>query len=185
MAYTASGLAFATETKSGIALNVCTTLNTAQNPEYPALPQALGTRVEAVDGAVYVYCKPAAAYAIGTVVYLDTSWNATAVTTTNAAGISGQAIGVFSQVASVTASPTATNYDGVWTQIAGGCPAIQAAASTSANAQLYSSATAGQLTSTSSSNVALNGIVLTTAVGSGGAATAVGYLNFPEVLLTT
>lgn len=185
MAYTASGLAFSTESKEGVALNICTTLNTTQNPEYPALPMALGTRVEAVDNSVYVYVKPAANYAIGTVVYLDTSWNATAITTTNAAGISGQQIAVFSQVASVTASPTSTNYDGVWAQLSGGCPAIQGAASTAANAQLYTSATAGQLTSTSSSNVALNGIILTTAVGGGGAATAVGYLNFPEVLLTT
>jgi hypothetical protein len=185
MAAIASGLNFSTLNEEGVALNICNTINTTLNPEYPALPFSLGQVTLGLDGSEWIYAKPAGAYAIGTVGYFDTSWNFTALTTTNAANISGQKVGAMSQVASVTATPTATLYDGVWVQTSGLCPAIQGAASTSANAQLYTSATAGQLTSTSSANVALNGIVLTTAVGSGGAATAVGVLNNPEVLLTT
>jgi len=184
MAAIASGLNYSTLSEEGIALNICNTWNVA-NPEYPALPFAFGTVTFGLDGSEWVYVKPAANYAIGTVGYLDTSWNFTAITTTNASGISGQLIAVMSQVASVTASPSASVYDGVWVQTTGLCPAIQAAASTAANAQLYTSATAGQLTSTASSNVAVNGMILTTAIGSGGAATGPGLLNSPEVLLTT
>jgi hypothetical protein len=185
MAAIASGLNFSTLSAEGFALNICSTINTTANPEYPATPVAFGTPTLGMDGSEWVYAKPAANYAIGTVGYLDTLWNFTALTTTNASGISGVKVGVMSQVASVTASPTSTNYDGVWVQLDGLCPAIQGAASTAANAQLYTSATAGQITSTSGGNVAINGIILTTAVGSGGAATAVGLLNKPELALTT
>lgn len=179
-----SGLNFSTLSSEGFALNACNTINTVVNPEYPATPVAFGTPTKGMDDSEWVYCKPAGAYAVGAVGYIDSSWNFTALTSTNAANVSGQQVGVMSQVASVTASPTATNYDGVWVQTQGACPAIQAAASTAANTQLYTSATAGQLTTTSSTNVALNGIVLLNAVG-GSAATAVGMLNQPEVALTT
>lgn len=181
----ASGLNFSTLNKEGVALNICNTINTQTNIEYPSTPFAFGDTTLGMDGSKWVYAKPAGAYAVGTVGYLDTSWNFTALMTANAAAISGQKVGVMSQVASVTATPTTTNYDGVWVQIDGLSPAILAAASTAANVQLYTSTTAGQLTSTSSGNVAVNGIVLTTAVGAGGAANAPGLLNGPEILLTT
>lgn len=182
MAAIASGLNFSTLPLDGIALNICNTYSSLA-PEYPQLPFVLGTVTLGEDGSKWVYAKPAGIYAIGTVGYFDTSWNFTAITTTNAAGISGQKIGVMSQVANVT-TPTSLTYDGVWVQTDGLCPAIQVAATTTANAQLYTSATAGQLTSTSSSNVALNGIINTT-VGGSGAGTQPGVLNSPEVLLTT
>lgn len=184
MAAIASGLNFATTPLEGVNLAVCLTYNATQNPEYPGLPFAFGTTVEGLDGSLWVFAKPAGAYAIGVVGYLDTSWNFTALTSTNAAGVSGQLVGVLSQCASVTASPSATVYDGVWIQLSGLCPAIQVAATTTANAQLYTSATAGQLTSTSTSNVALNGVVITT-VGGASAGTQPGVLNGPEVALTT
>lgn len=184
MAAIASGLNFSTLSLEGFALNLCTTINTTANPEYPATPVAFGTSTLGMDGSHWVYAKPAANYAIGTVGYFDTSWNFTALTTSNASGISGEKVGVMSQVASVTTSPTSTNYDGVWVQTAGLCPAILVAASTTANAQLYTSSTAGQLTSTSSGNVAINGVVNTT-VGGASAGNEPGVLNFPEVALTT
>lgn len=184
MAFLLSGLNFSTESKEGIALNICTTINTTVNPEYPALPFQLGTTTFGLDGSSWIYCQPASNYAIGVVGYIDTSWKFTALTTSNAT-LSGQLVGVMSQVASVTATPTSTLFDGVWIQVHGGCPAIQGAASSAANAQLYTTTTAGQITSVSGGgNVALNGIILTTAVG-GSAATAVGVLNNPEILLTT
>lgn len=178
------GLNFSTLSSEGFALNLCTTINTVQNPEYPATPVAFGTPTEGMDGSKWVYCKPAGAYAVGAVGYIDSSWNFTAITSTNAAGVSGQKVGVMSQAASVTASPTATNYDGVWVQTDGACPAVQVAASTAANTQLYTSATAGQLTTTATSNVAINGLVLLNEAG-GSAGTAIGMLNSPEVSLTT
>jgi hypothetical protein len=187
MAAIASGLNFSTLNKEGVNLAICNTINTTTNPEYPALPFALGDVTEGLDGSSWIYAKPAANYAIGTVGYFDTSWNFTALPTGSLSSQSGLKVGVMSQVASVTASPSSTNYDGVWVQVAGLCPAIQVAASTSANAQLYNmaSTTTGQLTSTSGSNSAINGIILTTAQGGGGAGTQVGLLNFPEIILTT
>ena len=186
MAAIASGLNFSTLSETGIALDLCNTINTTVNPEYPALPFALGTETIGLDGSHWIYASPAGAYAIGTVGYFNTAWTFTAITTTLASGISGVTMGVMSQVASVTASPTSTNYDGVWVQVSGLCPAILGAASTSAYAQLYTYTAAGEMNSSSAgSAVAINGIILTTAVGSGAAANAVGLLNFPELSLTT
>lgn len=137
MAALASGLNFSTLSEEGIALNIVNTLNTAANPEYPALPFALGTTTLGLDGSKWVYVKPAGLYALGTVGVIDTSWNFTALTVANALTTYGQQVGVLSQVGSVTAVPTATVYDGMWAQIGGLCPAINVAASTTANVQLY------------------------------------------------
>ena len=186
MAFLLSGQNFTTSSKEGVNFAICNTIDTVKNPEYPLLPFALGDFVLGLDGSEWFYAEPAANYAIGTVGYFDISWKFTALTTSNAGTISGQKVGVMSQVASTTASPTSTNYDGVWVQVSGGCPAISCVASTSANVQLYTSATAGAISSSSAASaVALNGVIITTAVGAGGAATAVGILNNPEVLLTT
>ena len=184
MAAIAAGLNFSTLSSEGFALNLCTTVDTVNHPEYPSTPVAFGTETIGMDGSKWIYGKPASNYAIGTVGYFDTSWNFTALTSTNAANVSGQKVGVMSQVASVTASPSSTLYDGVWVQTDGLCPGIQVAASTAANTQLYTSATAGQLTTTSTSNVAINGIVLTTAAG-GSAGVAPGSLQEAEVALTS
>ena len=112
-------------------------MDTQLNPEYPALPFAFGTSTLGLDGSKWIYAKPQGLYPIGTVGYLDTSWNFYAITVANALTTYGQPVGVLSQVATVTATPTSTNYDGVWVQVAGLCPAITVAASASANAQLY------------------------------------------------
>ena len=137
MAALASGRNFSTLSESGINLTICNTINTTVNPEYPALPFALGEETIGLDGSVWVYASPQGLYAIGTVGYLDVSLNFYAITVANALTTYGQRVGVMSQVASFTAVPTSTNYDGVWVQVAGLCPAITIAASTSANAQLY------------------------------------------------
>lgn len=183
MAYAAAGLAYSTLAKEGAALAICTTIDTSLNPEYPALPFALGERTLGTDGSAWVYVKPAAAYAIGTVGYINTSWTFTALTTSNAT-LSGLSVGVMSQVASATTA-TATNFDGLWVQVAGGCPGLLVKASSAANVQLYTTVTAGTLIdSSASSAVAINGIVLTTARG-GTDGLAPAFLNFPEILLTT
>lgn len=184
MAYAAAGLAISTLAKEGASLSTCSTVNTTLNPEYPALPFALGERTLGSDGSEWVYVSPAGAYAIGVAGYIDTSWTFTATTTAGTTALSGLSVGVMSQVASITASPTSTNYDGVWAQIAGGCPGVLVAASSAANAQLYTTTTAGRLTDQSAGANAINGIVLTTARGAG-AGLAPAFLNFPEIILTT
>jgi len=174
MAAIASGLNFSTISKEGVALSLINTINTAVNPEYPALPFALGDHTLGLDGSEWIYCKSAGLYPIGTVVVMDTSWNATAITVANALLTSGQKVGVLSQVPTVVAVPTTTNYDGVWVQTSGLCPAITVAASTSANAQLYPAAVDSARTIT-----AMTG---PTAVGSAGnqyVITATSSLSYP------
>lgn len=179
MAAIASGLNYSTLNQDGVALNVCTTLSSA-TPEYPNMPFAFGAETIGLDGSTWVFAKPAGAYAIGTVGYFDTSWNFTALTTTNASSISGQPIGVMSQVASITASPSANqssvpwSYDGVWVQTSGLCPAILVAASTTANAQLYTTATAGEISSSATAGF-IEGIIVTHA-GGGAAGNEPGYI---------
>jgi hypothetical protein len=186
MAAIASGLNFSTLNMEGVSLNTCLTLNTSVNPEYPALPFAFGTQTVGLDGSEWIYAKPAGAYAIGIVGYFDPSWNFTALPVGSLSSLSGLRVGVMSQVASVTATPISTNYDGVWVQISGLCPAILVAATTTANAQLYNMAatTVGQLTSTNSGNSAINCIINTT-VGGASAGVVPGVLNYPEIVLTT
>lgn len=171
---TPSGLAYGVTPIEGVNLAV-TYVSNAQTPEYPAPPFALGQSVQAVDDAEYVFVKFAGAYPLGSVVYFDANWNATAITTANAAAISGQQVGVMSQVASLGG-------DYGFVQKSGLAPAILVAAATAANAQLYTTTTAGELTSVATGAVAISGIILTTAEG-GAAGVAPGLLNSPEVLL--
>ncbi len=92
-------------------------------------------------------------------------------------------VGVMSQCASVTATPTTTLYDGVWVQISGACAGVKVAASTSANVLMYTTAVSGVLgSSTASSAVAITGIVISTA--STGAASEPAVMIYPQVLLT-
>ncbi len=184
MALIAAGLDFSTLNTEGINLAVCSTVNTLVNPEYPALPFQLGTRVNGTEDSEYIYCTTAGAYAIGSAGYIsnDGAWTFTALTTTNAT-LSGSMVGVLSQCASVTATPTTTLYDGVWVQISGACAGVKCAASTTANTLMYSTATAGVLGSSSgSSAVAITGIVVTTATTP--AATEPAVMIYPQVLLT-
>lgn len=164
-----SGFNYATETASGYAFNVCTTINTIEFPEYPLPPFPFGQRVEGRDNSTWVYIKPTSAYAVGTVGYIDSNWNFTAITTANSASVQGASTAVMSQVASVTTTPTSFLYDAVWVQLNGLCPAVSVAASTNAFSTLYTTTTPGQLSSTSSGGaLAINSIVTTTtSVGAG------------------
>lgn len=161
----------------GVNLTQTTNISTA-TPEYPGNPFSLGTSVKATDGSEYIYAvATAAAIPLGSAVYFDVNWNAVLITTTNGAGISGSRVGFASQVPFAIA-------DRGWFQIAGICPAILVSASTAAFAQLYTTATAGQLSSTATSSLAINGAVInTTAPASAGV--VAGTLNYPELVLTT
>lgn len=170
----AQGLNFSTLNQEGIALNLVNTINLTTNPEYPATPFAFGTITRGLDGSEWVYAKPQGLYAVGTVGYFDASWNFYALTVANALTTYGQKIGVLSQVGTVTATPTANVYDGVWVQTNGLAPSISVAASTSANAQLYPMAVDSARTIT-----AMTG---PTAVGSAGnqyVITATSALSYP------
>lgn len=181
MALIAAGNAFSTLSTEGFSLAICNTINTSANPEYPLQPVQLGTRTMGTDGSEYIYVTTAANYAIGTVGYMtnDGKWTFTALTTANATA-SGDMIGVMSQVASTVSSPTTTNYDCLWVQIAGGCAGMSVASGTAINSLLYSTTSAGVLNSTSASGaVLITGVVTTTTATSASNQPAV--LMFPQV----
>lgn len=180
MAYNASGLGFSTIGLDGVNLTLTYTVNTTSaigsgyTPETPGAPFALGQVARAVDGSEYVFVKHAQATTVGQVGFMDTSWNFTTITSTNAAGLDGAYVGVASQLAASAASG-----DYGWVQVKGGCPALNVAASTLANAELFTSSTAGRLTSTSG-GVPISGVVLTAAEG-GTAGNASATVNYPVI----
>ena len=184
MALIKAGLDFSTLAMDGANLALCTTVDTTNHPEYPLQPIQLGTRTLATDAGEYVYCQTAGLYAIGTVGILsnDGTWTFTAMTTSSAT-VSGNMVGVMSQVASVTTTPTTSLYDCLWVQIGGAVPGVLVASGTSINSLLYSTTSAGTLNSTSASGaVLITGIVTTTTATS--ASAQPGVMLFPQVLLT-
>lgn len=167
-----SGFNYSTKNATGIAFDICWTVDTTVEPEYPLPPFLLGTRCEGLDNSTWVFAKPAAPYSIGTVGYFDKSWNFIAVTTTNAANMQGRDVGVLSQISSVT-TPTPTNYDAVWVQTKGITPALNVAASTVSFSTLYPSSIPGQLTSTFTGLAIINMVTVTTASSAG---------NYPGII---
>lgn len=165
-------------TSNMLGVNLTQTQNVSTaTPEYPGNQFSLGTTVTSTDGGEYIFAAATVAIPLGSVVYFDLNWNAVPLTTTNGTGISGSRVGVASQVPFAIA-------DRGWIQVAGLCPAILVGASTAAFAQLYTTATAGQLSSTATSSLAINGVIInTTAPASAGV--VAGTLNNPELVLTT
>ena len=169
-----SGFNYSTKNAAGIAFDICWTINTVVDPEYPLPPFSFGTRCEGLDNSTWVFAKPAGQYSIGTVGYFDQNWNFVAINTTNATNMYGQEVGVMSQIASVTANPSSINYDGVWVQTKGLCPALNVAASTPAFTLLYVSSVSGQLTSSNSSGITIANMVISTTATTAG--------NYPAVI---
>ena len=133
----------------------------------------LGQRISGNEGAVYVYCQAAGAITgDGYVILIDEAFQADMIDLTNSATAFGQAVGVGK-------AALADNEFG-WIQISGTAN-IRVAASAAANAQLNSTAVAGELDddATAGSEDAER-IVLQTANG-GSAAIVEGVLNFPTV----
>lgn len=114
----------------------------------------LGNVAETPDGKRYIYAKASSACAQYDVVAIDESFLAVPITKTladagNRVGVAGVAF--------------AANEFG-WFQIRGICT-INVLASCAADVALYTSATAGSLDDTTTSQTKINGIVLTTARG--------------------
>ena len=184
---------YSTTTQEGIDINNVFYLNVAQYPEYPAPPFLPGELAWGTDGSEFVYCTASISLAAASVVVVSAvpgSWSVAAAGGSTIAAASapvGQLVGVVSgangslAVAAPTGSQTGAFF---WLQRAGNTQNIRAAASTTKNAQLYSSATtAGILSSTAGgagTTYQINGIVITQATGSvAGPNTAV--LNYPVV----
>lgn len=184
---------YSTSNEEGIDINAVY-IQSSGTPEYPAPPFLPGTLAWGTDGSEFVYCTASITIGSGSVVLISMvpgSWSvALAGGATVATAPTGQLLGVVggslgSLVVPAPSSPQTGTY--FWVQRAGNAPNVKTAASTTKNAQLYSSATAGgTLSSTaggSATTYLVNGLVITQATGSAaGPNTAV--LNYPVVGLT-
>lgn len=153
-------------------------VSSTNTPEYPGTngQYSLGQISKGADGSEWVYVLAGSAITQGDVVIITntgTLWTATSITNALAASKLGGWLG-----AQPFTAVTSGQY--CWVQRAGKCAGISVIASTSANTLLYSTTTAGRLSSASvaSTTSIAAGIVLTTANVSG---LTQAILNFPVV----
>lgn len=187
----ANPVIYSTTTQSGIDINNVFFLDTKGTPEYPAPPFLAGSQAWGTDGSAWVYCTSSVSLGNGSVVLISEVPGSFSVALIGGATIAtaptGDLLGVVSGgngslfVGAPSGTQTASFF---WAQRAGNCQALNCAASTTKDAQLYSSATvAGRVSSSaggSGTTYQLNGIVVSQATGStAGPNTAV--LNFPVV----
>lgn len=152
------------------AYNQTAAITATNDPAYPGPPIAVGTVVKSTGDGEFVFVLASATINLGDVCQINTLAQ-TAAPGTSAAALTGNQVGV-AQV------PIANGQYG-WLQRAGKCDNINAAATTTQNAQLAFTATAGVVSSTTSTFKGVNGLVITTTTT--GAATTPGTLNFPVV----
>ena len=191
---------YSTTTQSGVDINQVFTLNLASGtgtPEYPAPPFLPGEMAWGTDGSEWVYVTasitiaPSSVLLISAVPGFSTAAGAWSVALIGGATVAtaptGQLLAVSGGATgsvAVPAPPTGAIGTFFWAQRAGNCPNVNCAASTTKNAQLFSSATvAGRVSSTAGgagTTYQLNGIVISQATGStAGPNTAI--LNYPVV----
>jgi len=108
-------------------------------PEFPGAPLAVGTRVVGTAGAEWVFVIAGGTVAAGDVCLITTnsSWTASAMTSTLAKGKLGQMVGV--------AGAAATVGQFFWMQIAGYSASVNATTSGAAFTVHSSTATAGRI----------------------------------------
>lgn len=183
---------YSTAAQEGIDINSVFILSSG-TPEYPAPPFAPGTPAWGTDGSYWVYCTASITIAAGAVVVASAvpgSWSVALIGGATIAAASapvGQLVGVVggstgTMTVPAPASPQTATY--FWVQRGGNAPRVNSAASTTKNAQLYSSATVGGVVSSTAGGTGttyqINGVVISQATGStAGPNTAV--LNFPVV----
>jgi hypothetical protein len=181
-----------TTTQTGIDINSVFQLSTA-TPEYPRPPFLPGELAWGTDGSEWAYCTASITIGAGAVVQVSNvpaSWSVALLggaTIAAASVLIGSFVGVVGGstgtmvVPAPSGSVTGTFF---WIQRAGNCPNVQTAASTTKNAQLYSSATvAGQVSNVdpgAGTGFQVTGMVISQATGSTtGPNTAI--LNYPTI----
>lgn len=181
---------YSTLNECGIDINSVYIQSTG-TPEYPAPSFVPGTLAWGTDGSEWVYCTASITIGAGKVCIISEvpgSWSVALIGgATVTTPLTGDLVGIMggsngSLVVPAPVSPQTGTY--FWLQRAGIAQNVATAASTTKNAQLYSSATTGgSLSSTaggSATTYLVNGIAITQATGSAaGPNTAV--LNFPVI----
>jgi hypothetical protein len=169
---------YSTSNKEGVDVNSVFTLDTAF-PEYPRPPFNPGERAYGTDGSDWVYCTASITINAGQVVVISAVPSSFSValigggTIASTAAPVGQLVGVVggSTGTLTVPAPTGTQTGAYfWVQRGGNIPNVSTAASTTKNAQLYSSATvAGQVSSSAGgagTTYQINGLVISQAAGS-------------------
>lgn len=133
-------------------------VNYADTPTSPQF--ALGTLDEGEDGTLWVYVQANGAIGQYDAVAIDEDYQAAKLTKSLADA--GQRLGV--------AQSAFADNDYGWVALRGSNIKVNALTSCAADTALYTSATAGSLDDDSTSQTAITGIVIVSAVGSGGAA---------------
>jgi hypothetical protein len=183
---------YSTLNMEGVDINNVFYLDT-KTLEYPAPPFIAGTQAFGTDGSAWVYCTSSVSLGIGAVCVVSEvpgSWSVALIgggTIAATAAPIGDLVGVVSgsQGSLVVGAPSGTQTGAYfWLQRAGNCQALNTAASTTKDAQLFSSATVAGRVSSSGGGVGttytINGMVVSQATGStAGPNTAV--LNWPTV----
>jgi hypothetical protein len=183
---------YSTASREGIDINSVFILDTS-TPEYPNPPFGVGELAWGTDGSEWTYCTASITIAAGSVVVASAvpgSWSVALIGGATIAAASapvGQLVGVVGGATGTMAVPAPTGTQKgayFWVQRAGNAPNVKTAASTTKNAQLYSSATVGGIVSSTAGGAGttyqINGLVISQATGStAGPNTAV--LNYPVV----
>lgn len=181
-----------TTAQEGIDINSVFVLSTG-TPEYPAPPFIAGELAWGTDGSEWVYCTASITIGAGSTVVISAvpgQWSVALIGGATIAAASapvGQLVGIVggSQGSLVVPAPVAPQTAAYfWVQRAGNAPRVNSAASTTKNAQLYSSATVGGIVNSTAGGVGttyqVNGLVISQATGStAGPNTAV--LNYPVI----
>lgn len=181
---------YSTMNGEGVDVNSVFILDTS-TPEYPRPPFLPGTQAYGTDGSYWAYCTASITISNGSAVLISNTPGSWSVALTGGATVAtpptGTLVGVVggSTGTMVVPAPTGTQLGTFfWVQRAGNAPDLNTAASTTKNAQLYSSATVGGTLSSTAGGAAttyqVNGIVVSVATGSvAGPNTAI--LNWPSV----
>lgn len=151
---------YSTSTKSGVDVTAQYNVSASVTPETPAPPFSLGDMVEGVNGAKYTFVQASTSIAIGDFIVITNSGQANAMTNTNVVASVGAKIGhTGATVAgSVTFIPAGAYF---WAALAGSgfIGSVNSVGCTTApEVQLFTSATAGAVTSVTTSSTLAAGL---------------------------
>ena len=159
----ASPTNYNTLSKEGVDVSVMYTVTASTTPETPAPPFAVGDICEGINNAAWVFVQASTSITYNDFVVIKGTAQANSMTTTTIAAAGGAQIGVAPGSTSAGGGANPAILAGVyfWAQIRGNIVAGNAIAATStSNVALYTSATAGIVSSTSTGQP-LGGIVMT------------------------
>ncbi len=181
---------YSTMNSEGVDINAVFMLDPS-DPSYPRPPFLPGTIAYGTDGSYWHYCTASVTLAAGSVVVVSAvpgSWSVALIGgATVATAPTGRLVGVVggSQGSALVPAPSGTQTGSFfWIQRAGNVPNVKTLATTTAQIQLYSSATLGGVVTGaaggSGTTYQVNGLVISQATGSA-AGPNTGIANWPYI----